>query len=102
VVIEIGKEAILHRFLGLETDSIQIIEQLPEESPSLRRSDFPMRVILKDGREVIVLVEIQTEFDNDFVLRLIDYVVRFQLKYHLEIIPLVLLLTPSKHQSSTA
>ncbi len=96
VVMETGKEAILQRFLGLDADSIQIIEQLPEETPSLRRSDFPMRVVLRDGSEVIVLVEIQTEFDNDFILRLIDYTVRFQLKYHLEVIPLVLLLTPSR------
>jgi hypothetical protein len=85
VVIETGKEVILQRFLGLNADNIQLIEQLPEETPSLKRSDFPMRVVLKDGHEVIVLVEIQTEFDNDFILRLIDYTVRFQLKYHLEL-----------------
>ena len=96
VIIEIGKEAILRRFLGMDLDSVYLVEELPEETPSLRRSDFPMRVVLKDGSVVIVLVEIQTEFDNDFILRLIDYTVRFQLKFHLEVIPLVLLLTTSR------
>lgn len=44
---------------------------------------------------MIVLIEIQTEFNRDFVLRLIDYSVRSILKYHKRLIPLVLLLTPS-------
>lgn len=95
VTIDMGKEVILRRFLGIEPDSIQLLEELPEETVSLRRSDFPLHVVLKDGKEIIILVEIQTDFDQDFILRMIDYVVRFRLKYHLEVIPLVLLLTPS-------
>ncbi len=54
-----------------------------------------MKVTLQNGDELIVIIEIQTEFSNDFVLRLIDYTVRFKLKYHLRVIPLVLLLTKS-------
>jgi len=95
VVIDIGKEAILQRFFGLDTSSIHLIEELPEETVSLKRTDFPLLVILKDGQELIVLLEIQTYFDRDFVIRLIDYTARFMLKYHQKIIPSVLLLTPS-------
>jgi len=95
VAVDIGKEAILRRFLKMEPGSIQLMEELPEETVSLRRSDFPLHVVLKDGQEVIVLLEIQTVFNRDFILRLIDYTVRFMLKYHLKVIPLVLLLTPS-------
>ena len=101
VVVDTGKEAILRRFLNIEPDSIQLIEELPEETVSLKRSDFPLHVVLKDGREVIVLLEIQTVFSQEFVLRLIDYVVRFRLKYHLEVIPLVLLLTASSLATGT-
>jgi hypothetical protein len=95
VVVDIGRKAILKRFLNIESEDSQFIEQLPEETVSLRRSDFPLYVSLKDGQDLIVLIEIQTEFNRDFVLRLIDYSVRFILKYHKKLIPLVLLLTPS-------
>lgn len=95
VVVDRAKEAILRRFLGMEPDSIQLIEALPEETVSLKRSDFPLQVTLKDGQEVIVLVEIQTVFSREFLWTLIDYTVRFMIKHHQEVIPLVLLLTPS-------
>jgi len=90
-----GKESILHRFLGVDSDSIELLEELPEETTSLRRSDFPLHVVLKNGEEMIVLLEIQTVFRQRFVLTLIDYVVRFKLKYNIEVIPLVLALTYS-------
>ena len=96
VVIDIAKTAILKRFLQMDADEIYFIEDLPEEMPSIRRSDFPLRVFAKDGYNLIVLIEIQTVFNQDFVLRLIDYTVRFKLKYHVRIIPLTLLLTPSQ------
>ena len=92
VVIENGKEAILRRFLKIDTDSIEIMESLPEETTSLRRSDFPLLVTLKDGQKKVVLIEVQTEFDQDFPLRLIEYSVRFILKYHLDVMPFVLVL----------
>lgn len=92
VVIENGKEAILRKFLKMDPGDVEIIEQLPEETASLRRSDFPLLVTLKDGQKTIVLIEVQTEFDRDFPLRLVEYSVRFILKYHLEVIPFVLVL----------
>ncbi|MDQ1326855.1 MAG: hypothetical protein QG641_135 [Candidatus Poribacteria bacterium] len=63
VVISLGKEAILRRFFNMDTKTIELIEELPQETTSLRRSDYPLRVTLKDGREKIVLIEIQTDFD---------------------------------------
>ena len=56
VVIDIGKEAILQRFFGIDTGSIQLLEELPEETVSLKRTDFPLQVILKDGQGFIVLL----------------------------------------------
>lgn len=72
-----------------------MIDELFQETASLKRSDFQLHIVFKDGQEAIVLLEIQTIFNRDFVLRLIDYTVRFMLKYHLKVMPLVLLLTPS-------
>lgn len=90
-----SEELILRKFLGMETRSIQLLESLPGEIVSIRRSNFPLRVVLKEGQEVIVLVEIQIDFDRDSILSMIGYTVRLTLKYHLKVIPLVLLLTPS-------
>lgn len=94
-IVDIGKEQILKEFIGIESEDIQLLEELSEETVSIRRSDFPLKVVFKDGCEKIILLEIQTEFNKDFVLRLIDYTVRFMLKYHLEVIPFALLLTPT-------
>jgi len=44
VVISMGKEAILRRFLGMDPETIELVEELPQETTSLRRSDFPMHV----------------------------------------------------------
>jgi len=95
VIVDMSKEAILRRFLNIDSDNIQLIEELPEETVSLKRSDFPLHVVLKDGSEKIVLLEIQTVFDRDFVVRLMDYTARFMLKYHLDVIPFALSLTKS-------
>ncbi len=64
VILDISKEAILRRFLEMDLSDIQRLEELPEETFSLRRSDFPLHVFLKDGGEVIVLIEIQTIFSR--------------------------------------
>jgi hypothetical protein len=95
VVIEKGKEAILRKFLGMDTKKIELIKELPQEIVSLRRSDFPLHVTLKDGKEIIVLIEIQTDFDLDFVLRFIEYTVHYKRKYGLEVIPFVMLFISS-------
>ena len=95
VVIDTSKETILRRFLEIELESVELIEELPQEIVSLKRSDFPLLVIQKDGQKSIVLIEIQTVFSREFELRLIDYTVRYMLKYNIEVTPFVLLLKPT-------
>jgi len=94
VILDISKEAILRRFLNLGSEIVHI-EKLPEETVSLKRSDFPIRVFLKDGRNIIVLIEVQTIFDNDFAIRLLDYTARYMLNYHQDVIPFVMSLVES-------
>jgi hypothetical protein len=100
VILDISKEAILRRFLNFGSDIIYT-EKLPEETVSLKRSDFPLRVILKDGRNIIVLIEIQTIFDQDFVIRLLDYTARFMLNYHQDVIPFAISLVKSPLATGT-
>lgn len=40
VVIYLAKDVIVKRILKLESEEVELIEQLPEETTSLRRSDF--------------------------------------------------------------
>ena len=90
-LIEIGKEQILKWLLGIDVESAELIEEIPRETVSLRRSDFPLLVREKTGQERIVLIEFQTRWEADLPLRLIEYFVRFKRKYHLPVVPVVLL-----------
>lgn len=99
VIIEASKEAILRKFLGLEPSVIEKAEELPEETFSLMRSDYHLRIAYDNGQEAIVIIEIQTRFSQEFIWRLIDYTARYMIKYKTEIIPLVLLLSPSEYAS---
>jgi len=52
-ILNLGKEAILRKFLDINPSSIQFLEELPEETVSVRRSDFPLHVVQKDGQEMM-------------------------------------------------
>jgi len=86
-IVSMAKEAILKRFLGIDFKDIKLIEEIAEETVSLKRSDFPIKIVRNNGEEQIILIEIQTVFSKEFVLRLLDYNLKF--------IPLALILTPS-------
>ena len=92
VIVEMGKDVLLRHFLQLDTLSAELIEEIPQETVSLRRSDFPLRICDRDGSEKIVLLEFQTSWATEAVWRLMDYAVRFKLKYRLPVIPAMLLL----------
>ncbi|HEX29678.1 TPA: hypothetical protein ENG04_06320, partial [Candidatus Poribacteria bacterium] len=62
VVVQHGKEALIRWFLQIDPEEIELMEELPQESASLRRSDFPLWVRTKDGREQIILLEFQTRW----------------------------------------
>ena len=91
VVVEHGKEAILRWLLGVEAEYVELIEELPQETATLRRSDFPLLVKPKDGKEKIVLLEFQTVWKREVPIRLLEYVARFKLKYRLPVLGVVLL-----------
>jgi hypothetical protein len=95
VVMEKCRGEILRRLLGLSVSESTILEELPQETVSLKRSDFPLLVTEESGSQRLVLIEIQSEWDNHIPLRLLDYRSRYLLKHDVEAISCVLLLRPS-------
>ncbi|QCQ21357.1 hypothetical protein [Desulfoglaeba alkanexedens] len=94
VILAHCREAALEFFLGLHVEESEILE-LPQETASVRRSDFPIRVRASEGRVFIVLLEVQSRWEPNVPLRLLEYDARYRLKTGLSVLPVVMLLTPS-------
>ncbi len=95
VLIEKCRGEILRRFLGIQVTESTLLEDVPQETTSLRRSDFPLLVTEKGGRQRLVLMEIQSRWERNFPLRLLEYRCRHKLKHEVEVLSCVLLLRPS-------
>ncbi len=70
------------------------IMELPQETVTVRRADFPIRVTTVDHEEMIVVLEVQTRWSWDVPLRLLEYEVRYRRRYRMGAMGAVLLLTP--------
>jgi hypothetical protein len=95
VLMEKCRGEILQRFLGIAVLESTILEELPQETVSVKRSDFPILVTDQDGRRQIVLIEIQSSWERHLPLRLLDYRTRHLLKHDVEVVSCILLLRPS-------
>ncbi|MBF0526644.1 MAG: hypothetical protein HQK56_16290 [Deltaproteobacteria bacterium] len=95
ILIEKCGREIIHLLVGIPLTEGDVLEELPQETVSLKRADAVIMVTDKTGKRRIVLIEIQTAWDRDVPLRLLDYRTRYRLKYGLEVISSVLLLQPS-------
>ena len=94
VLIDTCRDEILRRFLKLDVSHSTLIEALPQETVSVKRSDFPMRVIDSAGEQMLVILEIQTRWHPHVALNLLDYRIRHILSLDLPAISCVLLLRP--------
>jgi hypothetical protein len=99
VLIDICRDEILRRFLHLDVHQSTLIESLPQETVSVKRSDFPMKVIDAEGRQNLVILEIQTHWNPHVPLNLLDYRTRHILSAGLPAISAVLLLKPDARAS---
>jgi predicted transposase YdaD len=95
VIMEKCRGEILRRFLGLSVSESTLLQELPQETVSLKRSDFPILVTDDSGCQRLVLLEIQSQWDRRIPLRLLDYRSRYLLKHDVEAISCILLLRPS-------
>jgi len=64
VILSHCRQAALEYFLGLEVVESEVME-VPQETASLWRSDFPIRVRTPEGRLFLVLLEVQSRWEND-------------------------------------
>jgi len=71
---DLGIESLVSRFLQIEIEDSKLIEELPQETVTIRSSDFPIRIREKNGNESIVLLEFQTQWESDLPLRIGEYV----------------------------
>ncbi len=85
--------AILEHWVGLRVRESELMV-VPQETTSLRRSDFPLRVVTEDGEELLVLVELQTRWERRMPLRLLEYRTRHVLREDLDALSMILLLRP--------
>jgi hypothetical protein len=53
VIFERCKKEILKFLCGLDIEDIEVIEERPRETASLRRSDFIVKGRLKKGEEIV-------------------------------------------------
>jgi len=96
-LLEIGKESILKYFLSIDVESAEILEELPEETVSIRSTDFPIKIREKTGEEYILLFEIQSNWKLSKIYDLIDYWARFKRKYNLPVKCAMLLLNKNEN-----
>lgn len=95
VLLENCRDELIRRFLGMDVAESVFLEELPQETVSLKKSDFPVQVTGHDGNSRIVALELQSWWKDDLPLNLLDYRTRYRLKYRLEVVSCVILLRPS-------
>ncbi len=95
VIISHCKKPFLSYFCGLPVKNAELIEEKPEETQSLRPSDFVFKVILQDDPELLVLVEFVTHWQKLLPIRTLEYRCRHILKENLPVKTFVFLFKPS-------
>lgn len=95
VLIEKCRETLLEYFLGISLEQSVLLEDLPQETVSLRRSDYAIRITDSGGEASIVLLELKSAWESDSLLQILEYRTRNKRKYHLPIVSSIILLKPS-------
>ena len=101
VLMDKAAGPMLDEFLGIQATDIELIDELPQESASLKRSDYMLRVIDNEGQARIVLWEFLSQWRRNAVLNLCDYGVRALMKYDLPLRPVIFLLASSPQAADT-
>lgn len=91
-LIESCRDELIHQFLGIEVHESTLIEQLPQETVSVKSSDFPVMVTDADGNARLVILEIQSQWRRYVPLNLLDYRIRYLLKQPIGITSCVVML----------
>jgi hypothetical protein len=81
---------VLRDLCGLKVKESELIEIEPQETASLRRSDFVLRALFEDNKERLVLLEFITAWKKYLPLRTLETRCRHQLQEELEIITVMI------------
>jgi len=57
VLMDKAGARILEKFLGIDVEYLELVEELPQETVSLKRSDYIFRVSTREGKHVVVIWE---------------------------------------------
>ena len=96
VLMESCSGELIRYFLGIDFLTSTLIEALPQETVSLKRSDYPVLITDHNGVKRLVIIEIQTAWDRTVPLDLLDYRTRYLISHPVaEVVSCIILLKPS-------
>jgi hypothetical protein len=96
VLMDKSGQKLIERFLGFTVEEFELIEELPQESVSLKRSDYILKVRTRHEGVLILVWEFLSNWNTKALLNLIDYTVRAMLKFEHPVFPILFLLQPDK------
>ncbi|MDQ6964223.1 MAG: hypothetical protein Q9M13_04805, partial [Mariprofundales bacterium] len=82
--------------IGVEIQNGEIIEELPQERPVMKRTDYPVMVTDVSGQKSIYIVELQTHWSEGKLKDLIIYRFLFERKYNVPVQVVLVLFLPHK------
>ncbi len=95
ILIEKCRDVLLEHLLQISVSESVILENLPQETVSLRRSDYPIQVTDAAGQSMMVLLELKSAWETDSILQILDYRIRHKMKHRVPVMSCIVLLTPS-------
>lgn len=99
VLMETCRDDMIRYFAGIDVAKSDLISELPQETVSLKRSDFPVLATDRNGEKNLILFELQTHWKQDTPLNLLDHRTRYQIKMKLDPVSVLILLKPSGRAS---
>ena len=85
VILTHCRNVVLRELCGLNVRDAELIDVRPQETASVRRSDFVLKAIFEDGTEKLVLLELITQWKRYLPLRTLETRCRHILEEGLEI-----------------
>ncbi len=89
--LETAREEFFREILKEDIAAVEEILELPQESVSVKSTDFPVLVKNHNGESEIHIVEFQSDWKAEKVLDLAEYTLRFRRKYRLPVKPIMVL-----------
>ena len=95
-LLEHSLPELLDFFLGIKPVEFQIIEELPQEAVSLNRTDFPVLITYKNNQKRILVIELQTYWEQSKIKKLLQYKLRYEERFQVPAEVVMFLFTESK------